>query len=100
MKSLNVNLENAGIYYVEFQVSVTEAGQLELTLDGTPVANSVVGRTSGTSQMVGCTLITSTVANSVLTVRNPAGNATALTITPSAGGNSAVSASLVIIQLR
>jgi len=34
-----------------------------------------------------------------LTVRNPAGNATALTITPSAGGTRAVSAHLVIMQL-
>jgi len=37
--------------------------------------------------------------NSALTVRNPAGNAAALTITPLAGGTRPVSAHLTIIQL-
>lgn len=38
---------------------------------------------TGTSQIVGMAVITTTAVNSVLTVRNPAGNAAALTITPS-----------------
>ena len=37
--------------------------------------------------------------NSILTVRNPAGNVAALTITPLAGGTSPVSAHLVIIKI-
>lgn len=55
---------------------------------------------TGTSQMVGMSIITTTEMNTILTVRNPAGNATALTITSLAGGTQAVSAHLVIVQLQ
>ena len=39
------------------------------------------------------------IVETILTVRNPAGNATALTITPLAGGTNQVSAHLIIIQI-
>jgi len=94
------NLANIGTYQVLFQVSVTEAGQLILTLNGVDMAYTVVGRATGTSEIVGIVLVTTTVVNSVLTVRNPAGNSTALTITPLAGGTRPVSAHLVITQIN
>ena len=93
------NLAEIGTYQVLFQVSVTEAGQLILTLNGADLAYTVVGRATGTSQIVGMALVQTTVINSILTVRNPAGNATALTITPLAGGTRPVSAHLVITRL-
>ena len=46
-------LPAVGTYLVQFQVSVTEAGQLELSLNGLPIDSSVVGRATGTSQIVG-----------------------------------------------
>ena len=55
---------------------------------------------TGTSQIIGMAIVTTTSINSILTVRNPADNATALTITPSTGGTQPVSAHLVIIQLQ
>ena len=67
------NLSAIGTYQVLFQVSVTEAGQLILTLNGADLAYTVVGRATGTSQIVGMALVQTTVINSVLTVRNPAG---------------------------
>ena len=85
---------------VQFQVSVTEAGQFILTLNGADLAYTVAGRATGTSQIVGMALVTTTASNSILTVRNPAGNATALTVTPLAGGTRPVSAHLVIQQLN
>lgn len=94
------NLPSVGVYQVMFQVSVTEAGQLMLTLNGADLAYTVVGRATGTSQIIGMALVQSTSSNSILTVRNPAGNATALTITPLAGGTRPVSAHLVITQLQ
>ena len=93
------NLALAGTYQVFFQVSVAEAGQLVLTLDGEELDYTVVGRATGDSQIVGMALVTAPEAGSVLTVRNPAGNATALTVTPLAGGTRPVSAHLVIVQI-
>ena len=93
------NLANIGTYQVLFQVSVSEAGQLQLTLNNAPLAYTVVGRATGTSQIIGMAIVTTTSINSILTVRNPAGNSTALTITPLAGGTEPVSAHLVITQI-
>ena len=93
------NLSQIGTYQVLFQVGVSEAGQLKLTLNGAPLAYTVVGRATGTSQIVGIALLTTTI-NSVLNVRNPADNSTALTITPFAGETQPVSAQLVITQIQ
>ncbi len=70
--------------------------------DAGPVAlgYTVFGRATGTSQITGEALVTTTVVNSALSVMNPIGNSTALTITPLAGGASPVAASLVIQQLN
>jgi len=94
------NLAAIGTYQVMFQVSVTEPGQLMLTLNGADLAYTVVGRATGTSELAGVSLVTTSVINSILTVRNPSGNTTALTITPVAGGTRPVSASLVITQIQ
>jgi hypothetical protein len=93
------NLAAIGTYMVSWQVSVDEPGQLMLALDGTELNPTVVGRATGTSQIVGNKIITTSVVNSILTVVNPSGNAAALTITPIAGGTRPVSASLVITRL-
>ncbi len=93
-------LTNIGTYQVLFQVNTDQSGQLVLTLNNVILPYTVVGRTTGTSQIVGIALVTTTEANSVLTVRNPAGNSTALTVTPDAGGTHPVSAHLVIVQLK
>ena len=94
------SLIDVGTYLVMFQVSVTEAGQLVLSLNGQELPYTVVGRATGTDQIVGTAIITTTVATSILTVRNPASEAAALTITPNAGGTEAVTAHLTIIQLQ
>jgi hypothetical protein len=99
VNAISFNLAAIGTYQVLFQVSVTEAGQLILTLNGGDLAYTVVGRATGTSQIVGIALVQTSVINSILTVRNPAGNSTALTITPLAGGTRSVSAHLTITQL-
>ena len=93
-------LSAIGIYMVSWQVSVAEAGQLVLALGGVEIPNTVVGRATGTSQIVGNRLITTTGTNSILSVVNRTGNSTALTITPNAGGASTVSASLVITRIQ
>ena len=93
-------LAEIGVYQVLFEVNVTEAGQLLLTLNGADLEYTVVGRATGASQIVGMAIVETTSVNSVLTVRNPAGNAAALTITPVAGGPRPVSAHLAIIQIQ
>lgn len=55
---------------------------------------------TGASQIIGMVIVSTTSINSILTVRNPIANPTALTITPLAGGANPVSAHLVITQLQ
>jgi hypothetical protein len=88
-----------GTYRVDFQVSVDEAGQLGLMLNGTFLPYTVVGRATGTSQLVGESLVTTSTINNVLELINPPSESTALTITPLAGGVEPVSASLTITQV-
>jgi hypothetical protein len=97
-----------GVYKFDFKVSVTEPGQLVLGLDSSGTGNgsivelayTVVGRATGTTQIVGTCLVETTVTGSTLTVLNPLGNSPALTITPIAGGTRPLSAHLVIVRLR
>lgn len=100
LNSSMFQLPTIGTYLVQFQVSVTEAGQLMLRLNSNLVQDSVVGRATGTSQIVGTSLVTTTTPNSILEVVNPPGNSPALTITPFAGGTHSVSAHLVIIRIQ
>lgn len=93
------NIAAIGTYMVNWQVPVTEAGQLALTLNGSLLPYTVVGRATGTSQIVGTTLIVTESMNSVLTVVNSS-SYSAFTITPMAGGTNPVSASLVITRLK
>ncbi|HST32635.1 MAG TPA: hypothetical protein VLJ80_03840, partial [Solirubrobacteraceae bacterium] len=96
-------LSTVGTYRVSFSISANEPGQLVLALDSgggmVEIPYTVFGRATGTSLITGEALITTTVANSALEVRNPAGNTPALTITPDAGGTHPAAATLVIQQL-
>lgn len=94
------NLADIGTYQIFFQVSVAEAGQLILTLNGNELEYTVAGRATGTSQIIGMAMVTTTSVNSVLTVRDPSGNAAALSITPLGGGTRPVSAHLMIARLK
>ena len=92
-------LESIGTYQVIFQVSISEAGQLILSLNGVDLEYTVVGRATGTSQIIGIVLVEVFSENSVLTVRNPSGNSVALTLTPLSGGTRSVSAHLTIMRI-
>ncbi len=98
------NLATIGYYQIFFQVSVAEAGQLVLTLDSgsgpLELPYTVVGRATGSSQIVGMALVQTFAINSILAVNNPLNNSTALTITPIAGGNDPVSAHLIITRIQ
>jgi len=102
-KAAEFVLPSIGTYSVDFSVSVTEPGQLAIALDSgdgmVELPYTVYGRATGTSQIAGDALVTTTAANSALELRNPAGNTPALTITPLAGGAQPAVASIVIKEL-
>lgn len=93
-------LSNIGTYLVMWNATITEeAAQLVLTLNGIEQTYSVVGNDIANGEMVGFTVITTTAANTTLTVRNPSENATNVTLAPNAGGTLPASAHLTIVQL-
>jgi len=89
-------LPDIGLYEINFEVSITEAGQLVVVLNTQELLYTVVGRATGTSQIIGLCLVETTVDNSILSINNPLGSSGALTITSIAGGVDSVSAHLVI----
>jgi len=94
------NLIAIGTYQILFEVSVNEPGQLVISINNLEQNYTTVGRATGTCQLVGMCLIQTLTSNSILTIRNPIGNSTALTITPLAGGTSPVSAHLLIMRIH
>ena len=93
-------LPDIGVYEVTWQVSISEPAQLILILNGADLAYTVVGRSTGTSQVFGSVLVSTTTINSILSVRNPAGSSIAFTVTPLAGGTRPSSGSLVIKRIK
>jgi hypothetical protein len=92
------NLVTTGVYLVQFQASVEEPGQLVIALNGAQLPYTVVGRATGSTQIVGLSLVSAT-AGDVLSIINSIGNPGSLTLTPFAGSSaSPVSASLVITR--
>jgi hypothetical protein len=92
-------LPNIGTYEINYQVSITEPGQLVIVLNGVENASSIVGRAGRTCQIIGMSLVQTSSINSILSINNPLGESTALTITPVAGGIRPVSAHLIIKQI-
>lgn len=100
LSNSSFTLVSIGTYHISFSVPVSIAGQLVVTLNGVELAQGVFGRAALTSPIAGSLIINTVTANSVITIRNPAGNAAALPITASAGGASPVSAHLVVTRLN
>lgn len=92
----NFTLTAIGIYRVSVQLSVTEAAQMVLTVNGVELPYTTVGRATGTGQLTMVVLITTTTPSSILRVTNPAGAGGVLTLTPRAGGTDPVSATVLI----
>jgi collagen triple helix repeat protein len=95
----SINLPDIGTYRVSFSVPITEAGQLVVTLDGVELDYTVAGRFTGNTSIAGETLIETTAPNMSLAVGIPADSSSGLTMSPFAGGNQPVAATLVIEQL-
>lgn len=108
ISSTAFKIPTIGTYEVTFHVHTIEPGQLELTVDngvGFVVAHECTGEnfnpTAGGHPIVANCIITTTGADAIVEVINPAGNSTALTITPADGANTnANSQTLVIKQLQ
>ena len=92
-------LNSIGTYRVSWVVSVAEPGQLGLQLNGVLIGSTISGRSSGSTQIVGDQLIVTTSSFSTLRLINPPGSPSSLTISPYAGGNQPVSATLVITRI-
>lgn len=98
LSNSSFNLGEIGVYQVNFQVPVVEAGQLQLRLNGAPIESSTVGRATGNTQIVGFNLVETTSVNSVLELINPATNV-AISIAQGSP-ESPLSAHLVVLRLR
>ena len=91
------NLADTGTYLIMFKVNTNTAGQLGIAVNGTVQPNATFGNAADDGIIEGKTIITTTAANTVLSIVNPI--ATAVTVTPSAGGTEATVSDLTIIKL-
>ena len=91
------NLADTGTYLVMFKVNTNTAGQLGIAVNGAVQPNATFGNAADDGIIEGKTIITTTAANTVLSIVNPI--ATAVTVTPSAGGTEATVSDFTIIKL-
>lgn len=91
------NLADTGTYLIMFKVNTNTAGQLGIAVNGAVQPNATFGNAADDGIIEGKTIITTTAANTVLSIVNPI--ATAVTVTPSAGGTQATVSDLTIIKL-
>lgn len=94
-----ITIAAAGTYLITFNVQTTEIGQLALELNGSTLPYTLVGNqnpTSGGHRYFGNAVVV-VPAGGVIAVVNPAGNATALTITPSNGSETHAEAQTLVI---
>ena len=91
------NLADTGTYLIMFKVNTNTAGQLGIAVNGAVQANATFGNAADDGIIEGKTIITTTAANTVLSIVNPI--TTAVTVTPSAGGTEATVSDLTIIKL-
>ena len=94
-----ITVVNAGTYKVTFSVSGTELSQFALFNGATMVPGSLYGSGAGTQQNAGQVIVVTSVANSVLTLKNHT-SAAAVGLPTSGGGTLAnVNASVLIEKL-
>lgn len=91
------NLADTGTYLIMFKVNTNTAGQLGIAVNGAVQPNATFGNAADNGIIEGKTIITTTAANTVLSIVNPI--ATTVTVTPSAGGTEATVSDLTIIKL-
>ena len=92
-------LSEPGTYLVQYTLSPSGTGQTVLALNGTELGYTLVGSDGTGAPISNSTIITTTVADSILSLRNPAASGGNLTLAPSAGGAATSSAQLVILRL-
>ena len=93
-------LVTKGIYIITWHVSITEPAQLILSINNMDYAQSLTGRSSGTSQITGSIIYNNIDENTIISLINPIENDSPITITSKAGGNLSASAHLIIIKLH
>lgn len=91
------NLSDTGTYLIVFKVNTNTAGQLGIAVNGAVQPSATFGNAADDGIIEGKTIITTTAANTVLSIVNPI--TTAVTVTPSAGGTEATVSDLTIIKL-
>lgn len=91
------NLTDTGTYLIMFKVNTNTAGQLGIAVNGAIQPSATFGNAADDGIIEGKTIITTTAANTVLSIVNPI--ATTVTVTPSAGGTEPTVSDLTIIKL-
>ena len=89
----------SGIYLVFFNAATSEAAQLVPAINTTELSFALAGKDSVLSQLSGMAIIAANDGD-VLTLRNPASATSSVTLSPNAGGNSPVTAHLILIRLQ
>ncbi|ULO05203.1 S-layer homology domain-containing protein [Paenibacillus sp. 19GGS1-52] len=91
----NIQIDNSGVYEINFSVAAVEPNQFAIFVNGTPVTEGIFGSGSGTQQNNGHLMLT-LAAGDVITLRNHTSISPVTLQTLAGGTNTNVNASIVI----
>lgn len=99
LSATTFQLAEPGTYLVSYRLNSSEGGQLQVAINGVGVPSTTTGQESTDSVISGQSVITTDTANSVLSIINPATDASVITVTPTAGGTIPTANQLTILKL-
>ena len=100
VSSTEILLSVPGVYFVTFRVNVATSGQALLTLNGVPQSATAAGTGQNDSVLFGTALLNVTASGTLLTLRNPVENNSALVLSSSPGGTLPVANCLTVLRLN
>ena len=99
VSSTEILLSVPGVYFVTFRVNVATSGQALLTLNGVPQSATAAGTGQNDSVLFGTALLNVTASGTLLTLRNPVENNSAVVLSSAPGGTLPVANCLTVLRL-
>ncbi len=93
----------AGIYEIKYILSITQPAQLVVSMDSgsgfIQQLHTVVGRNSGSSQLIGDVFLKVDIPGSIICLASPVENNNPIRVTPTAGGTLAETCYLIVSKI-
>lgn len=97
--STTFTLAEPGAYKISYRINSSNPAQVQVSLNGVGLANTITGTSDASSTITGETVITTTQPNSTISIINPTNSTSNITVSPNSGGVNSSASQLNIVKL-